>query len=93
MKKEEKIDALNKGIKIIKTFPTAGLCYLVHLLYGTSIYIDYPKVISYAQKKYLLSIIPKVTTSNKFHPFYWKKFAKAPRVRFLQEQIKKLEKK
>lgn len=93
LSKADKIDALKKGIKVLKGHPTSGLCYMVALLYGSTGRLGYSKIISFAQKRYLLSIIPKVLRSNKFNPFYWKMYARAPRVRFLQEQIKKLEKK
>jgi hypothetical protein len=93
LSKADKIDALKKGIKVIKRYPTSGLCWMVNLLYGITISSLFGKVISYNQKRYLLSIIPKVSENNKFRPFYWKMYAKAPRIRFLQEQIKKLEKK
>ena len=84
--RQEKIDALKKGVRLLRKFHITGLCYMVQSLYGI-------RVITYRQKKYLLSIIPKVLKNDKFYPFYWKMYTKAPRVRFLQEQIKKLEKK
>ena len=84
--KVEKIDALNKAIRLVKIDRMSGLCHTARTLYV------YNKHILYRQKRYLLSLIPKVTEANKYSPFYWKIYARAPRIRFLQEQIKLLEK-
>lgn len=91
MKKQEKIDALKKTLEYVQgdnfgmTKVCVGLCEVAEELY-------YKDDISFDQEMYVLDLIQS-------HPKYeygrytWKEGAKAPRIKWLKEQIAKLENK
>lgn len=89
MTKEKKIDALQKAIAFIRSDKfnpqlTSGLC-------GVVIQLDFNNKITKAQVKFLencIKTIPRRTYKD--GAYAWKQGSKAPRIRFLNEQIKEL---
>jgi len=89
MKKADKIDAL----KVLKLYVNR---YLGTAITGVGILAGLCDILKYAsitltdeQKEYLFRIIPKHSECE----YVWKERKKAPRIKWINEQIKKLEKK
>lgn len=86
MKKQDKIDALKslrKEASIRLKYYFIGLCGIIFFLYNTD-------NISKEQKEYLYKLIPK---RRPFDGYCWRIGAKSPRIKWINEQIKKLERK
>lgn len=85
MKKANKIDALKKlKAEIKRDDYFSGLCYSITILYL------FGKKITNGQKRYLRSLIPK---KRPYSGYCWKHGVKSPRIKFINEQLKRLEKK
>lgn len=90
MKKAEKIDALKKLKAFVKSdsFPqifTNGLC-------ASACDLNSSGKITDAQMTFLVGPFRK-TNTKKYGYFRWERGVKAPRIKWINEQIKKLEKK
>jgi len=86
MKKQDKIDALKSLRKEAKSklnYSYMGLCGIISLLFSTV-------SISKKQQEYLYQLLPK---RRPYLGFCWKPGAKSPRIKWIKEQLKKLEKK
>ena len=86
MKRAKKIDALRKLRAFVKSgnfiYRWDGLCGAIR--YG--LYDETTK----GQRIYLISLIPR---EKPYEGYCWKPGAKAPRIKFINEHLKRLEKK
>ena len=87
MKKADKIDALKKLRWFVKD--RLGEATSAGILAGLCDIIKYSSIeLIEEEKEYLLKIIPK----HSEYEYVWKERVKAPRIKWINEQIKRLEK-
>ena len=88
MKRQEKIDALNKMIEgVNEDMPRFdGLCGIVSRLVCRG-------GLSLQEFSFIFNLINRQPKNYNYCPYLWEKGEKEPRIKWLKEQIKKLEKK